>query len=294
MIVLYRLFLLFDWGIMKLPHKMRKGIFTVLATLAHLLAGSRNRIIQNNLTFAFGNTLNEEQKKEIEIYCYRNLLLNFLQTMENRRNTPEELAQRVTFKNRDVVDELLAQGRGIIFVSAHLGNWELGGAALSSLITPVSSIYKGFSNAAFDPYLLQARTNHRMELAEKNGALKHIAKALRNGRSILLMIDQASNERYGVKTTFFGHETYHSSTASGLSAKFSAPIIGVYITSVDERHYTISFENPITVERNDETSIIDATQQQVNALEKTIRDHPKLWFWCHKRWKGEFPAIYAG
>jgi len=293
MIFLYRLFLLFDWMIMKLPRGVRKGIFTALASLAHLLAASRNRIIRNNLTFAFGNTLDEEQKKAIETYCYRNLLLNFLQTMENRRNSAQELAHHVTFENREMVDELLAQGKGVIFVSAHFGNWELGGAALSSLITPVSSIYKGFSNSAFDPYLLEARTHHRMTLAEKNGALKHIAKALRNGRSILLMIDQASNERYGVNTIFFGHETYHSSTAAGLSAKFNAPIVGVYITSEDEKHYTISFENPITVENSDESAIRNATQQQVNDLEKVIRTHPKLWFWCHKRWKGEYPTIYS-
>ncbi|MCX6062027.1 MAG: lipid A biosynthesis lauroyl acyltransferase [Campylobacterales bacterium] len=290
----YRLFLLLDSFLMMLPQRWRKKIFTSLASLAHLFAFSRNRIIQANLNFAFGEKLDLTQKKDIESYCYRNLAMNFLQVMENRRNNADDLQCQVTFQNREVVDALLHEKRGIIFVSAHFGNWELGGAALSSLITPVSSIYKEFSASEFDPYLLQARTNHKMQLAEKNGALKHIAKALKGGRSILLMIDQASNARAGVKVDFFGHETYQSSTPAALSSKFNAPIVGVYIVSLHEQHYTITFENPIVVKNNEEKEILDATQAQADDLEKVIRTNPKLWFWCHKRWKSEFNEIYAG
>lgn len=290
--ILYRLFLIFDALLMLLPRGLRKGIFTALASLAHLLAGKRNRIIRQNLSFAFHETLSIPQQHTIERYCYRNLALNLLQVMENRRNSAEDLRSQVTFENREPVDALLAEGRAIIFVSAHFGNWELGGAALSSLVTPVASIYKGFSRGEFDAYLSEARTHHRMELAEKNGALKHIAKALKNGNSILLMIDQASNARYGVSTDFFGHRTYHSSTAAQLSYKFNVPIIGVYISSKDEKHYTIRFEEPIRVLEGDEASITEATQRQAEGVERVIRENPKLWFWCHKRWKGEFPAIY--
>ncbi len=292
--MLYRLFLLLDSFLMVMPHRWRKKIFTSLSSFAHTLAFSRNRIIQANLQFAFGDKLNSVEKKEIQHYCYRNLALNFLQVMENRRNSADDLRAQVTFENREAVDALLSENRGIIFVSAHFGNWELGGAALSSLITPVSSIYKEFSNSSFDPYLLEARTNHKMKLAEKNGALKHIAKALKGGRSILLMIDQASNPRAGVKIDFFGHETYQTSTPAQLAHKFNTPIVGVYIVSTDEQHYTITFETPIEVKNNDERAILEATQTQANDLEKVIRTHPKLWFWCHKRWKGEFKEIYAG
>jgi KDO2-lipid IV(A) lauroyltransferase len=290
----YRLFLLLDAFLMTLPKNWRKKIFTALSSLAHQIAFSRNRIIQSNVSFAFGETLNPSQKKEIEEYCYRNLALNFLQVMENRRNNAEDLSSHVTFQNREVIDALLDEGRGIIFVSAHFGNWELGGAALSSLITPVSSIYKEFSSSEFDPYLLEARTNHRMKLAEKNGALKHIAKALRANRSILLMIDQASNARTGVKIDFFGHSTYQSSTPAQLAHKFNTPIVGVYITSHDEKEYIVRFEKPIEVKNNNEEGVLEATQAQANDLEKIIRTYPKLWFWCHKRWKGEFKEIYLG
>ena len=290
----FRLFLVFDWLVMKLSRSMRKKLFFTLARVVHLLAQKRNRVIQANLDFAFGNDLNPNEKKEIERYCYRNLALNLLQVMENRRNSAEDLAKQVTFENREMVDLYLSQNRPLIFISAHHGNWEIGAVALAALITPTTSIYKGLDNDAFNPYMLESRARHHLHLVEKNGAIKHLARTLKNGQSVSLMIDQASNAKSGIKVDYFNHPTYHTSAAAQLSRKYDAPIIGLYIYTEDEENYVIRFVKPITVQGDDEQSILDATQRQVNDLEKVIRAHPKLWFWCHKRWKSEFNEIYAG
>lgn len=290
--ILYRLFLLLDAALMVLPHSWRKAIFIALAWAAHRLAGGRNHVIRQNLTFAFQNTLSEAEQNEIESYCYRNLAINLLQIMENRRNGPEELLSKVSFENREAVDALLAEGRGIVFISAHFGNWELGASALSALVTPINAIYKGLDRAEFDSYLLEARGRHRMEMTEKNGAIKQLTRTLKNRGSVSLMIDQSSNARHGVAVRFFGHRTYHSSTPAVLSHKYNAPIVPLYILTSDDEHYTLRFEEPIEVKSDDEQSIIEATQRQADTLETIIRANPKFWFWCHKRWKGEFPELY--
>lgn len=290
--IVFRLFLLLDTVLMALPHTWRKGLIIALSSLAHRFAPKRNRIIQENLAFAFNDQLSLDEKADIERYCYRNLALNFLQVMENRRNSTEDLAQKVTFENHDKVDAILAEGRGIIFISAHFGNWEIGASALSALITPVTSIYKKLDRSEFNPYLLEARVRHGMEMVEKEGALKHLTRALKRQKSVSLMIDQASNARYGAAVNFFGHTTYHASTSAILSHKYNAPIVPLYIMTHDEEHFTIRFEEPIEVTAGDETAIIEATQRQVETLERIIRANPKFWFWCHKRWKGEFPELY--
>lgn len=290
--MLLHLFLLFDAIVMKLPRLWRKNLFIAFALLAHLLAPKRNRIIQQNLDLAFQNTLSPDQKKEIENYCYRNLALNLLQTMENRRNSIQDLKDKVTFANREIVDEILSEGKGIVFVAAHYGNWELGGVAISSLITPIASIYKGFSRKEFDPYLHEARTRHHITLAEKTGALKLMAKTLKNNGSIMIMMDQSASPRYGVVADFLGHSAYHSAAAANLSLKFNRPIVGAKIQSNDEEHFTITFENPIYVEEESPEAILKATKQQVADLERLIKDDPKYWFWCHKRWKGKHFNIY--
>lgn len=290
----FRFFLVFDWLVMKMSRKLRKKLFFTLATLAHLLARKRNRVIQENLNFAFGDDLSLNEKKEIERYCYRNLALNLLQVMENKRNSPEDLAKHVTFENRAMVNLYLSQNRPIIFISAHHGNWEIGAASLAALVTPITSIYKGLDNDAFNPYLLEARSRHRLNLVEKSGAIKHLTRALKSNQCVSLLIDQSSNAKSGIKVDFFNHPTYHTSAAAQLSRKYNAPIIGLYIYTDDEENYTIHFVEPIEVQGEDERSITNATQSQVDDLEKVIRAHPKFWFWCHKRWKSEFNEIYAG
>ncbi len=292
--ILFRLFLLLDAVLMRMPHNWRRVLFTSLARLARFLAPSRNRVIRKNLHFAFGNTLSDKEVDGIEHYCYRNLGLNLLQVMENRHYTTEDFSKRVRFENREQVDALLAQGKSIIFISAHFGNWEIGATALSALVTPMTSIYKGFKREEFDPYLLESRTPHGMDLTEKSGALKHLARALKNGGSVSLMIDQSSNARHGVAVDFFGHPTYHSSTPAILSYKYNAPIVALYILTDDEENFSIRFEESIEVENETEQAILEATQKQVSTLERIIRANPKFWFWCHKRWKGEYPEIYAG
>lgn len=290
--MLLRLFLLFDALLMKLPRSWRKSLFIALGSIAHSLAPKRNRIIQQNLDLAFQNTLSADEKKEIERYCYRNLALNLLQTMENRRNTIDDLKKHVTFANREVVDALLAEGKGVVFVAAHYGNWELGGVAISALLTPIASIYKGFSRKEFDPYLHEARTRHHISLAEKTGALKLMAKTLKNNGSIMIMMDQSASPRYGVVADFMGHSAYHSAAAANLAFKFNRPIVGAKIQSDDEEHYTITFEKPIYVEGEGPEAILEATKKQVADLERLIKEEPKYWFWCHKRWKGKYLNIY--
>lgn len=275
----YRLFLLLDSLLMALPHSWRKAIFIALAWLAHRLAPKRNRVIRQNLTIAFQDTLSESEQIDIERHCYRNLALNFLQVMENRRNNAEDLAKKVTFENREKVDAILAEGRGIIFISAHFGNWEMGASALSALITPTTSIYKKLDRIEFNPYLLEARTCHRMEMVEKEGAIKHLTRSLKQKKPVSLMIDQASNARHGVAVNFFGHPTYHSSTPAILSYKYDTPIVPLYILTQDDEHFTLRFEDPIEVKSDDEQSILEATQRQVTTLERIIRANPKYWFW---------------
>lgn len=290
----FRLFLLFDALLMSLPSSWRKKFFFFVAKLAYQFDRNRKQVIRQNLTFAFGDTLSEVERDEIERYCYRNLALNFLQAMENRRNDRSYLNSKVRFKNTEVVERLIEEKRGIIFISAHFGNWEIGASALADLIIPTLSIYKSLNNKAFEPYMIESRARHQMHMVEKSGALKHLSRSLKKSESVSLMIDQASNARNGVKVNFFGHPTYHSSTPALLSQKYNAPIVALYIHTDDEENYTITFEEPIEVEGNDEASIIEATQRQADGLEKIIRSNPKFWFWCHKRWKNEYKEIYAG
>ena len=290
--ILYRLFLLFDAIFMILPVSFRRGFFQFLGRIAHKFAGKRNKIIQKNLEYAFGDSLTPEIRIKSEIGCYKNLVSNVLQVMENRRLPKEEVVSSVQFENLEHITPYLERKQPIIFVSGHFGNWEVGGVAMASRLTPISTIYKGFENARFDPYLKIARSRFGLDPFEKNGALKHMAKTLKNGKSLMILIDQASNKKNGILVDFFNHPTYHTTGPASLAAKFGAPIVGVYAFPNESGQTTLKFLPPVELSDSSEDSLKDGTQKIVDDLEKMIRLRPDLWFWCHKRWKGENPSLY--
>ena len=214
--------------------------------------------------------------------------------MENRYLSKEEIASLVKIHNKHIADKALQSGRPIIFVSAHYGNWELGAAAVSSLIAPTTAIYKKFTNSYFDRYLIESRSKQNMLMVEKKGAVRHLTKAIKNGRAIMLMIDQNTNKRDGIAINFFGKSARQSAAPAFLARKYNGIIIPVLMSSENGKDHTVMICESIEVNHseNAQADILEATQKQSDVVEKMIKEKPKLWFWCHRRWKTEHPEIY--
>ncbi len=292
--ILYYFYRSLELILMLLPHSWRRTFFIFLANVAYAIDAKHRRVILQNLHFALGSELGAKREEEISRYCYQNLLLSMLQVMENRYLSKEEIAASVKIHNQHITDEALKSGRPIIFVSAHFGNWELGAAAVSSLITPTTAIYKKFTNPYFDKYLIESRSRQNMLMAEKKGAVRQLTKAIKNKRAIMLMIDQNTSKRDGISINFFGKSARQSAAPAFLARKYNGIIIPVLMLTKNDKDFTVMISEPIEVAQseNAEQDILEATQKQSDILETMIRENPKLWFWCHRRWKTEHPEIY--
>ena len=290
----FYLFQVLEFFLFLLPRRLRKAFFSGLASLAYAVDKKHRRVIRQNLDFAFDGKLDEAQIESIGRYCYKNLALSLLQVMEGRRLNKEDLAKNVTFIHKEIVDRVLEEKRPIIFVSAHFGNWELGATMIASHVTPTIAVHKALGNAYFNRYLMESRSRFDMMLAEKHGAVRHMSKALKQGRSITIMIDQNINPKEAVMVDFFGKRVTQTAAPAFLARKYGAVIIPVLITTEDEEHHTINVYEPIEVAKTDnaEADILEATQKQSHWLQEQIEKYPKFWFWCHRRWKAEYPEIY--
>ena len=292
--ILYYFFRAVEFILLLLPYGVRKAFFVLLSKLAYAIDKTHRLVVRQNLTFAYGDAADEALIDDVTRYCYRNLLLNFLQVIENRRMTPERMAGLVRFEHRDIVEQARSEGRPVIFVSGHFGNWELGATAIASMIMPTVSIHKKLNNPYFDAYLLASRSRLRMQMTEKRGAVKHLTRALKNGEAVSLMIDQNLHPRESLLVDFFGHTVTQTSAPAFLARKYNAAVIPVFIHTDDEKHYVVRFEPELPVPHSDdaEADVVAATQQQSDVMEKIVRAEPKFWFWCHRRWKSKHPEIY--
>jgi len=294
--ITFYIFKFFEFFLLLLGKRFRKRFFLLLAWIAYRVDKKHRRVIRQNLTFIYGDTLDEEKIRFIEYYCYKNLLLNFMQVLENRYLTLEELTKKVSFESKEIIKIAQEQGRPIVFASGHFGRWELGGISVSEYLKPTMIVYKQMNNDYFQNYLNESRGRFRVRSVEKHGAVKHLMKQLRQGDSISLLIDTNMSKKDGILVDFFGRPTRTTATTAYLARKTNALIIPICIVTDDEEHFSIKCSDPIEVSQsdNEEADILEATQKQATALEGFIKEYPHLWFWCHKRWKTDNPEIYAG
>lgn len=290
----FRLFLFLEKFLMLLPQKRRKSFFTFLASLAYYLSSRYRNIGFINLDFIYGDTLPREQKKEIVKYSFRNLLLNFLHLMELRHMSKEELAQKVTLYNREIVDDLHTQGRAVIYVTPHYCAWELGGTSIGAFVEPIAAVYRKMKNREYEAWVLESREHFGNSSLEKRNVIKPLIGLLKKKMGSGILIDTAMNEREGIAVTFLGKSVYQTPAPAYLARKFDAAIVPVMMCSQDEGHYELRFFDPIVVEKteDEQADIQKATQLQADWLTWLIRREPKYWFWIHRRFKSEYPQIY--
>jgi len=291
----YYLFRFFETVFLLLPQSFQKTFILALAKLAYILDTKHKKVIKANLDLTIKDKISKEKYDSILQYCHKNLALVLLQVLRSSKSTVQDLEKTVSFENRGIVDKALSEGKKIIFVSAHYGNWELGGTSLSALVSPTTTIHKQMNDQYFDKYLMQSRTKFKMHMVEKRGAIKHLIKALKKGESISMLIDQSVKESDGIFINFLGQKATQTAAPAFLARKFDALIIPLLINTAPGKENVITFFEPIITAHtdNEEKDILDSSQAQADFLSKAILAYPEPWFWCHKRFKAVCPEIYT-
>lgn len=290
----YYLFRFFETCFLALPSSVQKTFMLAIAKLIFLIDTKHKNIIKANLDLTIKSEISPEKYNSILKYCHKNLALVLLQVLRSSKLSIEDLSKIVTFENRHYIDNSIKEGKKIIIVSAHYGNWELGATAISALIHPTASIHKKMNDDYFEEYLMRSRTRFKMNMIEKRGAIKHLVRALKNDLSVSMMIDQNVNPKEGIYIDFLGAKATQTAAPAFLARKFDAVIIPVLIHTSPDKENVISFFEPIITAKTDdeEKDIMESTQKQADVLAQVIKEHPEPWFWCHKRWKSAYKDIY--
>ncbi len=291
----FKLLLILEKILMLLPRKARKGFFTFLAFIAYYASKRYRKVVEQNLKFAFDNTMSKEEIDAITKYSFKNLLYNFLHVMELRNITLEELESRVTIRDKEIVAKIHAEGRAIVYVTPHYCSWELGGAAIGAFVEPLACVYKKMKNPIYEEWLLEGRARFGNTNLEKSNVIKPLIRLIKEKKASAILMDTNINPKDGVIVEFMGKNIRQTSTPAYLARKFNAAIVPVTIRTDDEEKYTIMIFDEIPVERTEDekADIQKTTQLQADWLTALIRNEPKFWFWLHKRWKNDHPEIYT-
>lgn len=202
-------------------------------------------------------------------------------------HSAEDILTKVEFVGEDILKKALAQDKGVIVTSGHLGDWETLGAALAAAGYPISLVVAPIRN----PYLQKMVTENRQRMgvrliSKKGMAVRYITRDLRENRCVGMLIDQDAG-RSGVFVDFFGRPASTPKGPAQYALKRDIPIIMLFSFPQDDGSLKMVFEEvDITPGDVSEDAVQAVTQHITSRLEYYIRQKPENWFgWLHRRWK---------
>lgn len=192
-------------------------------------------------------------------------------------------SDRIRFRNADAFRAIKDGGKPTIFVSGHIGNWELLPPAL--LFTQgltMHSVYRAPNNPLVDRLLVQLRAfgGALRSFGKNRRGLAETLKALQEGTCVGMLVDQKMNT--GINVPFFGHPAMTSTAFVELAKKLSCPVIPGRIIRTSGCRFEIELSDALVIDGRDTSAIVADMHTH---LERWITEYPEQWLWLHRRWK---------
>jgi KDO2-lipid IV(A) lauroyltransferase len=181
---------------------------------------------------------------------------------------------------------LLAGGRGLVVVTAHLDNWELAGAATACAGLPVVAVARRLYFEKYDQLVNGLRRRFGMEIVYQDESPRKLLRALRDGKLVALLADQDVPRLDGVFVPFFGRPAYTPSGPAALAATAGVELVLAHTLREGRGRHRLLVSEPIQFDRSEkDRAVLEGTRAWCALLEGIIRQHPEQWVWMHRRWR---------
>ena len=257
-----------------------------LALIFYFFARKHRRNTIKHLTMAFGNEKTEKEIRQIA----RRMVFHFAAAGVDAIRIPiflkQGMDQYIRAENMHYLEEVYREGKGMILLTAHFGNWELMGAWLTWKKYPLRVVGKSLANPRLNQLLLETRNQAGYLNIARGTETREIIRALKQGYSIGMLMDQDTRVK-GVWVDFFGRKANTPVGPVLLARKFNIPIIPAFAHLEPDFTYHVECFAPITVSDtgNPDKDLLDDVQKCSDIYEQIIRKHPEQWVWMHRRWR---------
>jgi KDO2-lipid IV(A) lauroyltransferase len=270
-----------------LPRRFAVALGRGMGHAAYALAGGLRRTGLRNLQLAFPEMGEVERRRTLR----RSMVglgrqLGYFSHFQ--RMTPEELRDLVEYDGIEILHEAQARGRGIIFLTAHLGAWEVLSFAHSALHNPISFMVRRLDNPRVEELTDRVRTRFGNRSIDKKMAARSALKLLREGGTLGILADLNTQPHEGVFVPFFDRPACTTTGIAVLALRTDASVIPVVAPWHEERGRYVFHGSPIVelVRTGDHERDVEInTARFTAAVEAQIRNYPEQWLWIHKRWK---------
>ena len=287
-------------------YKLLKGLFTLVAMLPlgvlyvfsdllfliiYFIVRYRRGLLDRNLAACFPD-MPAEERNRIRRKFYRNFADYIVETIKLLHISDEEMSERMTFENIELIDRLTSEGKSVAVYFAHCGNWEWAPSmtlhvSRESLKTvDYCQVYRPLRNKTFDRLMLAVRSRFGSYSFSKTTVLRDLIKLRRAGKLSVtgFMSDQKpSHGDPTVVTEFLNRPTAFISGTEHLAARLGLAAIYWDTEKIGRGRYRITCR--LLAENAADMSAGELTKAYAAMLQNTTPPNPSIWLWTHNRWK---------
>jgi KDO2-lipid IV(A) lauroyltransferase len=279
----------FAWLLERLPYAVVRLIAGILIAIGFRCAIRQRRIAAESVEIAFGDEKSEEEKRQIIKRCFENFGRGMTELLYCLAH-PDCVEQKVVFEGKAHLDKAYAQGRGVIAVTAHFGNFPLMMLACARQGYKSSAIIRQARDQELSEYLHKKRTEMGLKTiyaTPRAGCVVDSLKELREGGLLFIPTDQNFGSSGGIYVNFFGRQAATATGPAVFAMRTGASILPMFIIRRDDGTHRIIIDPPVTLgQTGDEKEIITAAMAKITTIiEQYIRRYPHEWAWMHRRWK---------
>lgn len=227
---------------------------------------------------------NEARELIREVFC--NLGQTLMEVLYIPALARKDISRYVSIEGLSYLEEALNAGRGVVILTAHMGNWEWLGAALAHTGLPITTIVKPQPNAQYTRILNEYRRQVGLEVFNRGSTeIVKAARALKQGKALGFLADLDGGTE-GIFVDFFGRRASTPVGPALFAKKFNSAIIPAYAYHLPGGGHRVVIEPPLSYEHcvDPEQEIFQNTVKMTRTLENAIRKHPTEWLWFLRRW----------
>ena len=290
---LYRLLKRLLGWLGRIPRPLAKKVGNFLGDVGFWLDKRHRDITLENIALALGRELDSKQQVALARSVYRNLGQVLFEVAWSWTLSEKALSECITVEGQEHLQAACDRGKGVLVVTAHIGNWELLPIAAKGVAIPINIVYRPLDFKPLNTIIEQSRSRFGAKLIPSRHALLRILGALKKGEAVAMLMDQNVDYYDGVWVDFFGHPACTSKSMAVIAMKTGASVLPVFLFREVSGFRATCGEALTPADTGDRTKDIEAnTAQYTLAIEKAIRQKPDQWFWVHRRWKTKTYALW--
>jgi KDO2-lipid IV(A) lauroyltransferase len=266
------------------PLKAVYALASFLAYFYYLIAFVDRKAVQDNLRVIFPGE-KEKRLRRINKLVFRNFAKYLVDFFRFEKLDRRYIAKNIRLENLHYFDEALSRGKGVIVLTAHLGNWELGGVVLSQLGYPLCAVALPHKNKKVNDFFDSQRNKKGLKVIAMGKAVRGCISELKHGRMVALVGDRDFTEK-GMVLDFFGRPMHFPEGPAVLSLMTGACIVPGFMLRNPDNSFTLSIEKPIEFEPSGdkEKDVPLLISLYKNVIEDYIRRFPQQWYLFRRFW----------